>query len=447
MRKSIIMLAAMAVVSVAALLIESPAQAAATPGAIKADASRLYDSSGKTFQPRGANFVRLTRDADGVAYQSTFEPGQFNESAARGFLDQMRHDGYNTARVFIDPGTASARSPHGIGQMITATMTIYGPYMDNFATFVRLAAERNIYVLPSLDAFPQNKYYWGIVDEELRKTCKERGMVTECSFKALNMGGANLNYMNKGHVRAKSEYIKNFVTELKKRVDARALAAILAYQTNNEAYFDASQVPFAQTTGSVKPHNGVTYNMASAADRQQAADASLVEYLISIKKQLQTVQPDAMLTIGFFTNRAVGRTVYNGLPKLNQAENRVPGRPAAVAAWSPVDFVDIHLYPDTVPYDPLPSLNSVEEAWIRKPYIIGELGALKSRYNNDVRRAAVAMKDAQISTCQHGAQGWLFWTWDTYEPLANQELFFKMNETRGAINGQLAPIVRPNPCR
>jgi hypothetical protein len=75
------------------------------------------------------------------------------------------------------------------------------------------------------------------------------------------------------------------------------------------------------------------------------------------------------------------------------------------------------------------------------------MGAIKSVYGNDITRAAYAMRDLQKATCAPGAQGWLFWTWDTKENLADQRLFFHLTDSRGAINGQLAPIVRPDPCR
>lgn len=45
------------------------------------------------------------------------------------------------------------------------------------------------------------------------------------------------------------------------------------------------------------------------------------------------------------------------------------------------------------------------------------------------------MRDSQILMCRIGAKGWLFWTWDTYEDLASQSLFLKLNQHRGAING------------
>ena len=82
-----------------------------------------------------------------------------------------------------------------------------------------------------------------------------------------------------------------------------------------------------------------------------------------------------------------------------------------------------------------------------KPFIIGEMGARKDIYGYDVRAAAYGMRDLQIATCKLGAQGWATWTWDTVSSLANQDKFFNQIESNGSINGQLAPIVRPDPCR
>jgi hypothetical protein len=77
----------------------------------------------------------------------------------------MRHDGYNTVRVFVDPGSTNISNAHGIGrgQGQGAKEVVYGPYMDNVASFVSEAAQRGIYILPSLDYFPQNDYYYDII--------------------------------------------------------------------------------------------------------------------------------------------------------------------------------------------------------------------------------------------------------------------------------------------
>jgi len=77
---------------------------------------------------------------------------------------------------------------------------------------------------------------------------------------------------------------------------------------------------------------------------------------------------------------------------------------------------------------------------------MGEFGAYRPAWNQDITTAAYGMRDLQVASCSRGFSGWVFWTWDTEED-AIQRLFFSMSYDRGAINGVLAPIVRPDPCR
>jgi hypothetical protein len=411
------------------------------PNRIKADASRLFDSvTGARFVPRGANFVRLRSTPSGEVYHSTFEPGLYDGNAARAALDGMRAAGYNTVRVFIDPGTVKAAEAHGIGRGPGTSDVLYAPYMDNVANFVALAADRGIYVLPSMDQFPQNDRYWGIV------------AATIGSGGTPNMAGRNLTYLDKGHVAAKAEYMRQFAAGLIARIGVKS-SAILAYQADNELFFEANQAPYDKMSGTVTPLNGVTYDMSNPGQRQQSADASMVEYSRRIKAALLQVDPQALMTIGYFTNRAVGKTGYNGFATYCSTsctpgvDYRVPGRPAAMSIYGVADFLDIHAYPDASPWNASGELDTVERNRFRKPWIIGELGARKSVYGNDIVKAAYGMRDAQTATCGLGAQGWLFWTQNTHENLANQPLFFHLDEFNGAINGQLAPIRRGDPCK
>ncbi|HEX6462703.1 MAG TPA: hypothetical protein VFZ58_05575 [Candidatus Saccharimonadales bacterium] len=423
------------------VLCPAPAGAAA-PSKIKADNTRLYNSvTGQAFTPRGANYVRLAKDADGVVYHSTFEPGKYKLTAVRDFLNQLKLYKYNTVRVFIDPGSVNVNTAHGIGRGMGTYDTVYGPYMDNVASFVNEAAARGIYVLPSMDMFPQNTYYWVQV-----------AGANADGFSNTNVAGRNSDYMSRTHVMAKAEYMKQFAQALISRVGANE-SAILAYQADNEVFYETSQAPFHQLSGSVRPVDGLVYDMSKPADRQQAADASMVVYSQLIKQKLLEASPNALMTMGFFTNLAVGKTSYNGLITSYCSTNcqpgidyRVPGRPSALSAWGKADFLDIHIYPDTNPFSLTKTLNSIEETWFQKPYIIGEFGALKSVYSNNITTAANAMRDLQTATCNEGAKGWLFWTWDTTENLASQPLFFNMKDGQGRLNTSLSPIYRSNPC-
>lgn len=390
--------------------------------------------TGQPFVARGANYTRLATDAVGTVYHSTFEPGRYDHGRVVAFLDQMRHDGYNTVRIFIDPG--SAQGDHGIGRGLGTYDKVYGPYMDNVTLFVSAAAARGIYTMPSLDFFPTNSYYWGIVEREGGGT-------------AQNMDGHNLSYMESGRVMAKAEYIANFATALGERIGTVQRTAILSYQSDNEALFETSKAPFHKMSGTVTPFNGVTYDMSVRADRQQAADASLAEYTIRLKAALTRVEPDALLAMGFFSYQAVGKQGPDGFAVHCETNCEpggkywYPGRAGILSYWGAVDLIDVHMYE----HHGAPVLNALEMQYRKDPYIIGEFGALKSHYGNDIVRAAYAMRDLQKEGCALGAKGYLYFTWDTTEPLASLDLFFHMSEQRGAINGVLAPIVRPDPCR
>jgi hypothetical protein len=390
-------------------------------------------STGAPFVARGANYTRLARNAAGNVYHSTFEPGRYDHQRVVAFLDQLRHDGYNTVRVFIDHG--SGGGDHGIGRGIGTYDKVYGPYVDNVASFVRSAAARGIYTIPSLDGFPVNSYYWELVGREGEGTPD-------------NIAGRNLSYMERGRVLAKAEYVANFATALTDRIGVAQATAILAYQSDNEVYFETNQAPYYRMSGDVTPFNGVTYDMSDPGDRQQSADASLAEYSIRVERALSAVDPDALLAIGFFSYQAVGKQGPDGFAVHCESncparDYRYPGRAGILSYWGAVDLLDVHMYA----HHGAPVLDALEMRYRKDPYIIGEFGALKSHYGNDIIRAAYAMRDLQKEGCALGAKGYLYFTWDTTEPLASLDKFFHMTDQRGAINGQLAPIVRPDPCR
>lgn len=408
---------------------------ATAPDRIKVQQNGLYDSvTGKSFIPRGANYIRLAQIPDGTVYHSTFEPGRYDLPAVQAFLNQMQHDGYNTVRVFINSGTFTPPF-HGISENVNSHNPIYGPYMDNVASFVEEAASRGIYVLPSVDGIPANIYYYSIAGQP-----------------GPNIAGNNILYLDKGFITAKAEYLKQFAAALLTRIGAQNSSDILAYESDNEVFFDASKAPYDKMSETVTPVNGLTYDMSKMADRQQSADASLVEYSYRIKKGLQAADPDALLTMGFFTNYAVGKTGFNGLATYcstscqSTTDYRVPGRAAALSIFGAVDFLDIHTYLNNSSYNPVTDLNSIEYTLFKKPYIIGEMGVFKSVYNNNITQAAYGMRNTQIATCTLSAQGWLFWAWDTHENLAGQPLLYMLSDNNGAISGQLAPIVHPDPC-
>lgn len=405
--------------------------------------------AGATFVPRGVNYVRLAEavTSEQSTYQSTFEPGRYDAPAVEAMLAALERDGYNAVRVFIDQGHSRHSdvlgAPHGIGRGKTHDEPYYGPYLDNVADFVERAEAHGVRVMFSLDLFPQNAYYSRIV-----------GPVDPG---AINIAGRNLVYLHEGYVRAKEAYLRNFVTGLKERVGAKGLAAVLAYETDNEAHVTGAAAPYSRMSGTVRTMNGLTYDMSDPTQRQQSADANFVVYANRMVAAVQSVDPYALVTMGTFTNGAVFKTGPKGMPTYcdgncqTTIDYRYPARVRSLSAWSDLSFLDIHIYPAdkkdvNSPYTLARNLETIEWNHVTGTVLIGEYGADKKRYNQDVRAAAYAMRDMQRETCARGFGGWLFWTFDTTET-ASQQTLFNLQHGGGAINGQLAPIVRPDPCR
>lgn len=394
----------------------------------------VRDSDKATFTPRGANFVRLQPLAGGGSYHSTFEPGLYDGALAKQALVDMRASGYNFVRVFIDSGSFTAPF-HGNSANVDSEEPVRAEYMNNVAAFVKEAANQGIYVMPSIDYIPANKGYYKIAGTP-----------------AANIADVNIKYLDKGFVTAKAEYMAQFAKDLIKRLGPQHKNAVLAYAADNEAFFDASKAPYNAMSGSVTTLDGKTYDMSKPVERQQSADANLIKYSQLMKQALQSVDPELLLTMGFFTNAAVGKQGFDGLTFHcdhncdPQKDYRVPGRSVAISKQGALDFVDLHVYPSGKNYDLNADMQSIDGGKFERPLLIGEMGAPKSAYGNDIGAAAVGMRDLQVASCTYKAKGWAFWTWDTTEDLADQRRFYNLKDQGGAINAQLAPTVRFDPC-
>jgi hypothetical protein len=405
-------------------------------------------ANGAAFVPRGSNYVRLARTPGGTEFHATFEPGIYDPARVEAALAAMQRDGYNTVRVFTDAGNipdAGAGHPHGLGRGVADWGTVYPPYMDNVADFVRRADAHCLRVIVNLDGFPANSHYYTRV--------ADRGPSPDIT-------GPNLWTLDSMHVQAKAAFVADFVRALRDRLGPDRLSAILAYQIENEAHVVANIKPF----GSLGPQtvttaNGQTYDMRNLGDRQRAVDDGFTYFANRMAAAIRSVDPGALVTMGVFTHAAVGKAGPDGLAQNCEGagcpalDYRYPARPALLARDTALSFLDIHVYPAPQPggvndpYTLARDLGTSEWSAIAgKPVILGEYGALKTFWGDDLTRAAFGMRDLQVETCRMGFGGWLYWTWDTHEPLAGQPRFFMLDERGGAINGQLAPIARPDPC-
>lgn len=394
--------------------------------------------TGADFIPRGNNYVRIG-GAGTDCIHTTFRPATYDAVAVESALAAMERDGYNAVRVFIEPGQWFCSE--GIGGP-RSTRGLDGAYLDAVADFVQRAARHHVYVVPVLHDIPYNDDYNAVRDEGSDP----------------NLQGWNARYMHPGHIEAKRRYVADFIDGLIARVGPDLRTTILAYELENEAAYETSANPFALRSGMVTTADGRTYDMAVAADRQQAADSNAVRWATILSDEARAHDAGCLVTVGLYTYRAVGKPGPDGLQgacrRCDAGQSypacdpdidwgcRYPVRAYALTHWSRLSFLDVHTYPmaEYALADDLASLEWSTLAFPR-PIVMGEFGAFKSQFPSVVG-AAFRMRDHQIESCSFGFRGWLFWTYDSAE---QPELWNALDE-RGAINGVLAPVARPDPC-
>lgn len=409
-------------------------------------------AAGVVFVPRGANHLRLTdSDGDGPGdtwYLSHFEPGLYDRVAVRDVLVKMRAEFATVVRIFVDEGRpldSTLGVPHGMGRGVDDLNPINGSYMDNVADFYRAAIDARIHVIPVTYRFPQNCYYYRIVQGD-----------GSCSTtpRTPNVEGRNAFTMDARYVAAKREYLKQFSAALLARIGPENATATLMYQAENESYMQTDRGPWSLTTGTITPSDGGTYDLAVPAQRQQAADASLVQYTIQAKAGLLEGDPNGKLTMGFFTHNAVGKPGPDGFsvhcggptPCDPSVDYRYPSRGLVAARYGALDAVDIHFYPRAAPYTVAADLASAEANLITtRPWFVGELGAVRRVYGDNVTLAGEAMRTARAQTCTvgRGARGVLGWPWDNQDNV-DQKRLFPMSDT--AVGDALSARLHPNLC-
>lgn len=129
-----------------------------------------------------------------------------------------------------------------------------------------------------------------------------------------------------------------------------------------------------------------------------------------------------------------------------EVDYRYPVRPRPLTQSAKLSFLDLHSYPDATAGSLERNLDSIEWEHVRGPVVLGEYGAFKQFYADNITLAANEMRKLRVASCRPGITGWLLWAWDTTET-ADQRRLFTLTDANGAINGQLAPVVRKDPCR
>lgn len=370
----------------------------------------FYDRmSGEKFVPRGVNYIRLDiqQGLSGGTYlaHSTFGPGFYDPVRADDAMRKMHSDGYNVVRVFIEPTTTTS---------ISGAYGLSSAYLDNMADFISLAKKNDMFVIFSTDWVAGSPPYAAIIDQECCDT----------------FNSSNAVHLSASGVKASRLFYGDLVQALIER--GAPLEAVFSFNISNELSFDSDQPPLNWSEGSVTLGNGQTYDMAVPADKQRIIDEGLVYYIDQVRAGILEVDPSALVGIGFFQPQAPNPT------RIGDA--RVIRTYAAI--WeSTADFIDLHAYPglelSLAQYVENYEINGQAE----KPIIMGEFGGFKAAYPT-AQDAARALAAWQVESCKYGFDGWLIWTWDDD---GGGEMFSAMDDGE-AINDELAPRNRPDPC-
>ena len=376
-------------------------------------AGEFYDQvTGEKFVPRGANYVALgmqkNRAGEEVLAHATFAPGFYDHTAAEQTLQKMHADGYNVVRSFLETTTTTSISGASYG--------LSSAYMDNVTDFLKVASANEMYVIFATDWIADSLPYRDIVAKECCDT----------------FNSSNAVHLSASGVEASRAFYRDFISNLIGR--NAPLEAVFSFNVSNELAFDSNEPPLSWDSGSVTLGNGQTYDMSNPDDKKRIIDDGLVYYIDQVRMGILEVDPTAIVGVGFFAPQ--------GPNPHRIGDTRVIRTYAAI--WeSDADYIDLHAYPfpgdlSLAQFVENYEINGMQE----KPIIMGEFGAFQAAYPNS-QTAAQVLQAWQIESCQYGFDGWLLWTWDN-EFLG--EMYSALSDG-GAINGVLAPVIRPDPCQ
>lgn len=376
----------------------------------------FYDrQTGEKFVPRGANLWQWAYYGDGP--DAPFIDTMFNTTdlgqlePALDALRAMGAEGYNVVRVWSNACWGGAPGCMDVPSGMDPA------YLENVATFLRVAQENGIYVMLTLDDVPGNGTYRIPMDLEC---CRE-------------FNGFNIDFLTEGGIQANRHYIVDTIEGL---ADIGApMDAIWAYELRNEGFFEGQLPPLSNDSGTVTVANGNTYDMADPAQKRLMMEESWLYYIDEMVTAIKATDPTALVTMGFFVQKEPIE-IMTGDPRLVYLER--------VLNDSTLDFVDLHGYPG---FDlsmaqhaqnfTLPEFNN------SKPLVLGEFGAHRFNFP-DVNDAALRLQAWQVASCEYGFDGWMMWTWTGGEI---QDEFWTAEEGQGAIARALSPNRNPDPCQ
>jgi hypothetical protein len=358
------------------------------------DGRFVEKGSGKEFRPAGFQYIRIL--PEGPHY--VFAPSKYDAARVEAMLADLERNGFNIVRVFV--GALEVTEGDGLSDA----------FFDRLSDFIERATKHRVYVLPVVDWIPGCRRY-----ESIRAKVRE------------DVDGMQRLFLDPATVEAKSLYLKDFVSMIKKR-SPRLMTTVFAYELENEVCIDTDKLPCSRTTGTFS-WAGKSYDLADGGALQDLFDSAIVTDSNTLAAAVRSVDPEAMVAYSVFTYAAVGRTGPGRLRADRSADMRCPLRPLALAE-SDLSYIDIHFYgpaPDALDRD----LRSVEWDQLRSacrtrgmPILAGEYGVPSPLAPNGPQAAYAATWYLQ-SLLTKGVAGGIFWSYDCHEQsgVANSKQF------------------------
>ncbi|HTZ21170.1 MAG TPA: hypothetical protein VMC06_09830 [Opitutaceae bacterium] len=350
--------------------------------------------SGKTFTPRGVNWVLLS-GADKRAVNTSFSDPAFTDAlpATMEMFRQLAELGYNVVRIRPDSDAISLHDIHARG--------LDARYVGNLVTFLDLALRYGIRIELTGYWIPKNYY----------------SVVPAHGWAAPQAGvkGANQILMDSNLAAEHGAYLADLLLDIKRRSPG-SLSAIFALDLWNELYFDSREKPFSALGGQFKlEQTGKVYDLGNATARQQLADDATAAWIGVVMKPIRAAAPGMLLTSSVFSPAEVHRKGYTGV-YLGDSANGDPRSPLRlkVLESTMLDFLEIHPYPHRFNPSIDADFDSMEWKELKrtKPVLVGEFGAYREDFPS-LPEALAGMESFLHQLRLKRVNGWIFWTWNT----------------------------------
>jgi hypothetical protein len=376
--------------------------------------ARFYNSmTDERFTPRGFNYIQLVLSPAGPYGESElFQPDSHDQIAVDDDFQRISALGYNVVRVFVDLCRDT--------RCIANTNGLDPAYMQNIVRLLERARQYDLYVMLTANWLPDVGGY----SAPAHQLCEASG----------DFYGGNCLVMSSKGVELYGKFFSDFVMSLKDQ--GAPMETIWAYELRNEFFVEHNELPFTKTSGMVTTANGMSYNMASASDKIKMGEDAVVYWANSTRNAIKAVDPDALVTSGFFTP--------NKPNILRPGDQRIVPFVAALQR-SELDFFGIHAYAGFEGFE-LGAENYGIIGYTAKPIVLGEYGAFLPNAPDEYI-AAQLIDHWQSDACSYGIEAFTMWTWDRHRlPVMNADDPWAGSDVGAFIAKVISPFNKVNSC-